>query len=95
MKGDCEDNCFEWTLGDKYGYVTFSQRKFISKLKKYAKEYSEVTILAENDDGSIYAKVPVTWFKFSPPKKGREFTEEEKAAVAERMRNAREKRKNI
>ena len=85
------DNNFEWTLGEKVGCVTFSQKKFINKVKKYAKDYpDDVKIIAEYDD-CITAHVPVSWFKFSPPRKGREFTEEEKKAVSERLKNARRK----
>jgi len=91
---NCIDNVFEWYTGEKVAGVTFSQRKWINKVKKYAEDYpDDVVIEAENDDGSIFAKIPVSWFKMSPPKKGREFTEEEKAAAAERLALAREKRK--
>lgn len=91
---NCIDNVFEWYTGEKVAGVTFSQRKWINKVKKYAEDYpDDVVIEAENDDGSIFAKIPVSWFKMSPPKKGREFTEEEKAAIAERFALAREKRK--
>ena len=84
------DNCFEWILGETTASVTFSQKKFVNKLKKLAKQYPDnVEIIAENEDGSICAHVPVSWFKFSPPKKGREFTDEEKQAAAERMLKAR------
>ena len=89
------DYCFEWILGEATASVTFSQKKFVNKLKKLAKQYPDnVEIIAENEDGSICAHVPVSWFKFSPPKKGRTFTDEERAEAAERMKNAREKRKN-
>ena len=90
-----DDNCIEWFTGAKKVGVTFSQRKWITKLKKYAKDYpDDVNVLAENEDGSIYAHVPLSWVKLSPPKKGREFTEEERAQAAERLRIAREKKKN-
>ena len=87
------DNCFEWILGNKVASVTFSQKKFVNKLKKYAEKYpNDVQIIAENEDGSICAHVPVSWFKFSPQRQGREFSEKEKAEAAERLRIAREKK---
>ena len=89
----CMDNSMEWLTGDRIGAVTFSQRRMVSKIEKYAEEYpDEIKIIKKNDDGSIYAHVPVSWFKFSPPRKGREFSEEEKAVAAERLRIAREKK---
>lgn len=89
------DNCMEWLTGDKVGAVTFSQKRWVSKLLKYAEDYPEdVEIIAQNPDGSVFAHVPISWFKFSPPRKGREMTDEEKAAAAERLREAREKKAN-
>ena len=89
------DNCMEWLTGDKFGVVTFSQKKWVNKLLKYAEEYPEdVEIISQNSDGSVYAFVPISWFKFSPPRKGREMTEEEKVAAAERLREARKKKAN-
>ena len=89
----CIDNVFEWYTGDKTATVTFSQKKWVTKLLKLAKDHSEVEITTQNDDGSIVAHVPTSWFKFSPPRKV-EFTEEQKAAAAERMAEARKKKKN-
>ena len=94
MAGDNTiDNCMEWTTGAKRGSVTFSQRKWVSKILKYAEDYPEdIKIEFQNKDGSVYAHVPISWFKLSPPRKGREFTEEEREAAAERLRVAREKK---
>ena len=59
---------------------TFSQRKWISKIKKLAeKRPDEVEIVVENTDGSIVAHLPLSYIKISPPKK---VSEEQK----ERMR---------
>ena len=89
----CIDNTFEWYTGEKLATITFSQKKWVNKTRKYAEEYpDDVQIEYENEDGSIVAHAPISWFKFSPPRKGREFTDEEKAAVAARFAEAREKR---
>jgi hypothetical protein len=90
MSDTCQENAIEWINGDKEVWVSFSQRKFITKLKKYAKSNS--IYIYENKDGSVYAKIPLSWVKISPPRKGREFSEEEKVEAAERLRIAREKR---
>ena len=91
---DCIDNVFEWYTGETVATVTFSQRRMINKLKKYAEEDSNIEIVVENDDGSIVAHVPVSYFKFTPPRKGREFTEEEKKAAADRLAHARKRKKD-
>ena len=85
----------EWLTGDKRGAVTFSQKRWVNKLLKYAEDYpDEIEIVAQNEDGSVFAHVPISWFKFSPPRKGREMSEEEKIAAGERMKAARAKKKN-
>lgn len=88
----CVDNVFEWYTGESVATVTFSQKKWVNKIKKYSEEYPEVVIVAENEDGCICAHVPVSWFKFGPPKKGRIYTEEEKQIAAARLAEARRKR---
>jgi len=87
---ELQENNIEWYTGDATATVSFTQRKWVNKMKKYADEYDEVEIAAENEDGSICAHVPVSWIKISPPRKGREYTEDEKAEIAERFRLARE-----
>ena len=64
-----------------------SERKLVNQLRKLAESYpDEVTIV--NDDGNyIYAHVPLSWFRAPKPPIKREFTEEQKAQMAERMRN--------
>ena len=88
------DNSFEWLTGSKIATVTFSQQKWVNKILKYSETHSDVEIMYQNPDGSILAHVPVSWFKFSPPRKGREFSEEEKMQISERLKNSRQKRSN-
>ena len=90
MSDTCQENAIEWINGDKEVWITFSQKRFITKIKKHAKEYQ--IHIYENKDGSVYAKIPLSWVKIFPPRKVREFSEEEKAEAAERLKIAREKR---
>ena len=83
-----QDNCIEFLKNDKTAVVTFSQGKYISKIKKLAEKYpDECKIVAENIDGSIMAHIPVKWIKISNIK--REMTEEQKLESAERLKNYR------
>ena len=76
----CRDNGVEWYTGDERVTVTFSQRKWVSKIKKLAeKRPNDVEIVVENEDGSIVAHLPLSFIKISPPK---QVSEEQK----ERMR---------
>ena len=93
MSIDLSENNIEWYTGDKTVTLSFSQKKYVNKIKKYAEKNSDVKIMAENEDGSICAHIPLSWIKISPPRQGREYTEEEKAAIGERFKAARAAKK--
>lgn len=60
------ENVIEWVTGDDTITVTLSQRKYISKVRKLAAKWpSLVSILAENADGSILARLPLKALKLS------------------------------
>lgn len=57
---DFTENVIEWITGDKTVMASFSQKKYINRVKKMAKKYPEqIEICAENSDGSITAKMPL------------------------------------
>lgn len=61
----------EWIKGDEYAGVTVpSGTTLKSKLLRLAEQNpDEVKIMAENEDGSLFAHVPVNYIKISPPRK--------------------------
>lgn len=68
-KGEKGENVIEWFKDEKAATVTLTQRRYITKIKQYAANRpEECKILAENTDGSICARIPVSWVKISPPK---------------------------
>lgn len=86
------ENVIEFLRGQDTASVTFSQGRYITRIKKLAEEYpDECQIIAENQDGSIFAHLPVSWVKISPP---RQYSEEQREAMAERLRNHRNTDKN-
>ena len=62
-----EENEIEFLRGDDRATVTFSQARFISRIKRLAEEYpDDVKIIADNlnEDGNTYclcASLPVSW----------------------------------
>ena len=73
-----------------HNYLEFgtNERKYINHIYKLREQYpSDVEIVAKNADGYVYARVPANWFRAPKPPIKREFTEEQKAQMAERMRN--------
>lgn len=77
------ENVIEFINDQERATVTFSQRRYKSKIKKLAEKYpEECRIIAENKDGSICAHIPTKWVKVSPPRK---ISDEQKEAARKRM----------
>lgn len=63
---DFKENAIEWLTGDDIISVSLTQKKYINKVKKLAiKHPNLVSILKENDDGSIFAHLPLKALKLS------------------------------
>lgn len=78
-----KENMIEWLRGQSVAVVTITQERFKTRLDHLAKERpEECQIIARNNEGSIFAHVPVSWVKISPP---REVSEELKQQARERM----------
>ena len=87
------ETTIERIQGDNYCHVFTAERKFVTQLKDLAIKYpNDVIIQYTNDDGSIGAKVPYEWFRFVKPPVKRSYTEEQRKAMGERMKKAREAR---
>ena len=83
-----QENVIEWLRNSKTATVTLSQGKYITKVKKLAKEYPDkVQIVHVNDDNSIVAHIPTSAIKLSIT--SRVYSEEEKAEMRERLKRAR------
>jgi hypothetical protein len=88
---DLTENVIEWITGDKELTATISQRKFITKIEKLAKQHPTlVKILHTNDDGSIVAHLPLSCLKLSVIIK--EMSDEQKEQARDRLRLARERK---
>ena len=88
---DLRENCIYWLDGDKFATVNVNSRsRYASRIRKLAEKYpDDVRILSERD--YMIACVPVKAVKISI-REGREMTEEQKMALAERARNLRRSR---
>lgn len=75
----------EWIKGADYAGVTApSGTALKSKLLRLANKFpGEVKIISENKDGSLFAHIPVSYVKISPP---RQVSEEQREATGERFR---------
>lgn len=80
----CIENVIEFLENQERATVTFSQGRYKSRIKKLAAERpEECGIVAENQDGSLCAHIPVAWIRINP---GMELTEEQREQKAETMR---------
>lgn len=86
---DNNENMIEFLRGQKTCTVTFTNQKHINRMKKLYEKYPECfERYKENEDGSLYARIPLKWLKISKPKEVI-MTEEQRLAAAERLRNSR------
>ena len=84
---DVMETCINYCTTD-CAYVSSDERHWINRVRKLAQENPEqVQVLAEpeNNDGCIYAKVPVKWVRIMPPKKCN-LTDEQRKELSERMK---------
>ena len=78
------ENFIEWLTGDDVVAVTFSQKKYINRFKALAEEYPDKIDIIENQDGSVFGHIPLSWLRISKP---REISDEQRQAASERFRN--------
>ena len=81
------------TSEDAHAVISSSEAKWINKINKLREKYpDEVNVIyePENNCGTIYAHVPKSWVKVSPPRQVN-YTDEQRAALAERLAAARNK----
>ena len=80
--------------GEEYLTVYSNEKAIVNKIKELKNQYpTEVIIIKEYEDGTIDARFPSTWFRFVKPPTKRNYTEEQRKAMSERMGKAR-KNKN-
>lgn len=90
---DYRENAIEFYENDKRATFSFTQGRFKTRIEKLAEQYpDECEICAKNPDGSWYGHIPTKWIRIQP-NTGREMTEEEKQASAERLAKYRKQKK--
>lgn len=83
------ENVIDWLTGDDTITLSLTQEKYRNKIKRLAEQYPDEVDYIVNEDGSVFAHVPVRWLKISPPRKV-EMTEERKRASIEALAAYRE-----
>lgn len=76
---------------DDRAYVSTDERKLVNRLNRLGEEHPEdVHVLAapEINYGCLYVSIPANWVRIAPPRKV-EYSDEQRAAMAERMQKVR------
>lgn len=90
------ENAIEWYTGAKTATICVTMKKYITRIKALAKANPEIKIIAEpeENDGCLVAHIPIKCISIiSPKRQKRELSEEQRAALAERLKKAREAKK--
>lgn len=89
MMEGINENVIEWLRGDKVAAVTApSSSKLKGMITRLNARYpDEVDILTTNQDGSIFAYVPVDWIVIRKPK---QLSEAQRAAAMQGLNKAHE-----
>lgn len=89
---DCE-NVIEFLRNSKVATVSFSQGKFMRKIKKLAEKFPDKVEITYESDRVVVAHVPTSAIRISVIEP-REMSEEQKQAARERLAKYRYERKN-
>ena len=85
-----KETVINYNAAEDIASVYTHSRKLQNKLNKLAQERSDITIKRQDDECTTYI-VPKSWIKVSPPRQVN-YTDEQKAAMAERLAAARERK---
>lgn len=86
-KKSIETSC---SYTDETMWVSTDEKWLINRIRRLAeKNPGQVTVIKEpeENDGCLYCKLPAKWLQIRPPQK-RELTDEQRAAMAARLRNS-------
>jgi hypothetical protein len=89
-----KETCVSYVGEDATATFCSSEAKWINRiLKLQSKHPDKVKIIhrPEDNHGMIYAELPKKWLKISPPRQTN-YTDEQKAAMVERLAAARERK---
>lgn len=72
----------------KTAYVYTSHAATKRRILKLAEEFKDSVEIVKEDEYTLHANVPIKWIRIAPPAR-RKLTEEDKAAIIERLNAAK------
>lgn len=92
---DTKENCIEWLTGQDVMGVTLTQERYINKVRRLKQKFPQDIKIRTNKDGSIYAKIPLSYLKLNhTEREAKEYTDEEKQQIRERLQAGKSKKQN-
>ena len=88
---EIQETVFETAQGKNTWTLSSTQKKWRNKFRKLAEMYPDEVEVVGDDEIGVCIRVPNGWVKLSPKKK-MNYTEEQKVALAERMRRMLEEK---
>ena len=91
---DLQETCLSCVTDEAKLTVCSSETKWINKIIKLHEsnpDEVEIVYYPQDNHGMIYARVPKNYLKLAPPRQVN-YTDEQRAAMAERLAAAREKK---
>lgn len=91
---DFKETCVEYLDVDDHATFCSAERKWINKILKLKEEHPDkvdIREYPETNNGYIVAHIPKSWMKVNPPRQSN-YTEEQRAAIAERLQSSRNAR---
>lgn len=80
-----QENAISFLKDSDIATVTFTQGRYITKIKKLSEKYPEDVQIVARTKGSITAYIPVSYIKIN--NSSREISEEERILLSERAKN--------
>lgn len=90
---DVKETAWDWYGDEKTATMSSNEAVWIKRLTALAEQYPEDVVIRktpEDNNGYVLASLPKKWFKIKPPTK-RTLTDEQRAALTERMKRIRKK----
>ena len=92
---DPRETSWDWYSDESTATMSSNEAVWVRKLTSLAEQYPDDVVIRkapEDNDGFILVNLPKKWFKIKPPTK-RNMTDEQREALADRMRNVRNRTK--
>lgn len=88
---DFRETAFDYLSSDDHATFYTTEAKWMRKIKALQQDYPNDIKIINEDDETLLVHLPKSWMRIAPPRK-MTLTDEQRAAAAERMANARKKK---